>query len=322
MQAPATPIEEHMKWVQSEGKKKCAAKRWTNRVAAISLRFAFPGGYYAPRGGIRAYPAYPPPLAYPPAYPHYPPQIFSDDNPKRDDVSPSNLAPSSPTATTTAEASAAADLPLPRQTPSVSDPRISGDSWPLVERAAILRFVRDGFIIRTPGVAIWNSSVSRFFDLNRNFISESDYNVSALAIGSAREIGGIQILFGPRIGCGSTTRPGHEHTCDALSSCARWRATRARVAMVMPTFPGPHSFVLSFVTMPRTRQTRSLACASAAAVAIVDTFRHGRRITTFPDPWHRPARCRKDRQNRSIRALALRRNPAPCSTSHPHLSIL
>jgi hypothetical protein len=96
---------------------------------------------------------------------------------------PSNLAPPSPTATTTVLPSAAAD----RQTPPVSDPRVSGDLWPLVERAVILRFVRDGFIIRTPGVAIWNSSVSRFFDLNRNFISESDFNVSALSIGSARE---------------------------------------------------------------------------------------------------------------------------------------
>jgi hypothetical protein len=78
----------------------------------------------------------------------------------------------------------------------------SGDPDLLFERAVILRFVRDGLIIRTPGFASSDSVGSRFLDLDRNLISVSDLRVSEFSSGFAREIEGIQVLFGPRIGSG------------------------------------------------------------------------------------------------------------------------
>jgi hypothetical protein len=120
---------------------------------------------------------------------------------------PSNLAPPSATAPTAAASvlpvSAAASLLRQQQPPpSLSAPQISSVSRSIVERAAILRFVRDGFIIRTPGIASWDSSVARFCDLNRNFISEVDFDFADIPSGSAREFDGVQILFGPKLGGG------------------------------------------------------------------------------------------------------------------------
>jgi hypothetical protein len=66
----------------------------------------------------------------------------------------------------------------------------------------MFHFVRDGFIVRMPGLVAWNSSSIRFLDLNHDLISESDCKVSGIGVGSAREVNGIQILFSPVIGSG------------------------------------------------------------------------------------------------------------------------
>jgi hypothetical protein len=126
----------------------------------------------------------------------------------RDMASPlSNLAPPSLVAATPPSHAATALLQSPSTSsqpppPAPTSEALSGDSRPLFERATIFRFVRDGYILRSPGLIVSDPSITRFLDLNRRLIAESGCDVSGVCVGATREINGIQIVFGPEIGSG------------------------------------------------------------------------------------------------------------------------